>query len=177
MKKILSLVFAVCISAQTFSQSSGKISISLQRKMKQTEMSRAANQEIALFLRGDIAQIKSLVAQLGGTYKYSAGDISAVRIPVSKVNDLAASSAVTWIEDNNLKLKPMNDVAIVTNKVNLVHQGVNLPQGYDGTHVVVGIIDEGIYAAHHDFRDPFTNETRIKYLWDQSVVVSASCFH
>lgn len=125
-----------------------------------------------MFLRGDVAKIKSLVTQLGGTYKYAAGDISAVRIPFSKINDLAASTSVTWIEDNNLKLKPMNDVAVINNHVVEVHNGFNLPQGYDGTHVVMGIIDEGIYAAHHDFRDPFTNETRIKYVWDQSLVVS-----
>ena len=170
--KTLTLIFAVCISLQSFSQTSSKIAISLQRKMKQAETTRMAEQEIALFLRGDVSAIKNLVSQLGGTYKYAAGDISAIRIPVSKINDLAASSAVTWIEDNNLKLKPMNDVAIVTNKVNLVHQGVNLPQGYDGSGVVVGIIDEGIYAAHHDFRDPFTNDTRIKYVWDQSIAVN-----
>jgi subtilisin family serine protease len=172
MKKALTILFAISISTQSFSQSSPKIAISLQRKMKQTEMSRTAGQEIALFLRGDADKIRSLVAQLGGTYKYAAGDISAVRVPFSAVAALDAAPFVTWIEDNNLKLKPLNDVAIVTNKVNLVHQGVNLPQGYDGSHVVVGIIDEGIYAAHHDFRDPATNKSRIKYLWDQSVAVN-----
>jgi len=119
MKKSLTLVFIVCISFQTFAQSSGKIAISLQHKMKQVELSRSTGQEIALFLRGDVEQIKSLVAQLGGTFKYAAGDISAIRIPITKIQDLAASNAVTWIEDNNLKLKPMNDVAIITNKVNL----------------------------------------------------------
>lgn len=172
MYKFLTLVFSVCISATAFSQTSPKIAISLKHKMKQAELSRSAPQEIALFLEGDATQIKSVVTQLGGTYKYAAGPISAVRIPFNRINDLAASSAVTWIEDNNLKLKPLNDVAVLTNKVNLVHQGINLPQGYDGSNVVVGIIDEGIYAAHHDFRDPITNETRIKYVWDQSLVVS-----
>ncbi|MCX6275225.1 MAG: S8 family serine peptidase [Bacteroidetes bacterium] len=172
MKKYLFLLLLSSISIQTFSQFSNKMAISLQRKMKMTETARSSGQEIALFLRGDVAAIKQLVTELGGTYKYAAGDISAVRIPISKVSDLAASNAVTWLEDNNLQLKPMNDVAIVTNKVNLVHQGVNLPQGYDGTHVVVGIIDEGIYAAHHDFRDPSTNRTRVKWLWDQTLVVN-----
>jgi len=172
MKKILTLVFILCISNQTFPQSSGKIALSLRHKMKQAELSRSADREIALFLRGNVEEIRELVTRLGGIYKYAAGDISAVRIPMSKIADLAASGAVSWIEDNNLKLKPMNDVAILNNQVNLVHQGVNLPQGYDGEHVVVGIIDEGIYAAHHDFRDPFSNATRIKYVWDQSIVVS-----
>ncbi len=172
MKKNLTLIFLLTISFGAFSQYSNKIAISLQRKITQTETTRSTGQEIALFLRGDVAQIKQVIAQLGGTYKYAAGDISAVRIPISKVQELAASNAVTWLEDNNLKLQPMNDVAIVTNKVNLVHQGVGLPQGYDGKNVVVGIIDEGIYAAHHDFRDPMTNHTRVKWLWDQTIVVN-----
>jgi len=172
MKKPISLFFLLLISFLSFAQTSPKVAISLQRKMKLAEASMAPVQEIALFLTGDVERIKSLVTSLGGVYKYAAGDISAVRIPLARVSELAASDAVTWIEDNNLRLKPMNDAAIISTQVNLVHQGVGLPQGYDGTDVVVGIIDEGIYAAHHDFRDPFTNDTRIKYLWDQSIAVS-----
>ena len=172
MKKQLPFFLFVLISISSFAQNSPKIAFSLQQKMNIAEVSMGADKEIALFLTGDIEQIETLVASLGGVYKYNAGDISAIRIPISKVNALAASDAVTWIEDNNLKLQPLNDAAIISTKVNLVHQGIGLPQGYDGTDVVVGIIDEGIYAAHHDFRDPFTNDTRIKYLWDQSLVVS-----
>src|SRR5689334_14596749 len=172
LKKFLPLACCLFISLTSFPQNTNKLALSLQRKIKQVENERTAEQEIALFLRGDEPQIRALVSQLGGTYKYAAGDISAIRIPFSKISQLAASNAVTWIEDNNLKLKPLNDVAIITNKVYLVHQGVNLPQGYDGTHVVVGIIDEGIYAAHHDFRDPITNATRIKYVWDQSIATN-----
>jgi hypothetical protein len=172
MKKYLTLFSFLLVSFMSFAQPSPKVAISLQHKMKLAEASRATGQEIALFLTGDKERIKSLVTSLGGVYKYSAGDISAIRIPLTRVSELAASDAVTWIEDNNLRLKPLNDAAIISTQVNLVHQGVGLPQGYDGTDVVVGIIDEGIYAAHHDFRDPFTNDTRIKYVWDQSLVVS-----
>jgi len=171
MKKTIILFTLSVITMLAVAQNSSKVAMSVQRKMKLAEASRTSGQEIALFLTGDIEQIKSLVKLLGGVYKYSAGDISAVRIPVTRLNELAASESVTWIEDNNLQLKPMNDAAIINTKTYLVHQGVNLPQGYDGTDVVVGIIDEGIYAAHHDFRDPVTNATRIKYVWDQSIVV------
>jgi subtilisin family serine protease len=170
MNKHLPLFFLLLICSLAFAQTSPKIAMSLQHRLKLAESSKS--QEIALFLTGNKDQIKSLVNSLGGVYKYAAGDISAIRIPLTRVPELAASGAVTWIEDNNLQLKPMNDVAILSTRTNLVQQGVGLPQGYDGTDVVVGIIDEGIYAAHHDFRDPFTNDTRIKFVWDQSLVVS-----
>jgi hypothetical protein len=171
MKKFITLFSLLLFTVLAIAQNTSKLSLSLQHRIKVAQASKSSGQEIALFLTGDVEAIKTLVKSLGGVYKYSAGDISAVRIPIAKLNELEASNAVTRIEDNNLQLKPMNDVAIVTNQVNLVHQGINLPQGYDGTDVVVGIIDEGIYAAHHDFRDPVTNNTRIKYVWDQSIVV------
>jgi len=38
----------------------------------------------------------------------------------------------------------MNDQAITNNHALEVQNGFGLPQGYDGTGVVVGIIDEGI---------------------------------
>ncbi len=86
MKNILTFLILLFVSIQTFSQHTNNIALSLLRKIKQTEHLRSSDQEIALFLRGDVAAIKQLVQELGGTYKYAAGDISAVRIPFSKVS-------------------------------------------------------------------------------------------
>jgi hypothetical protein len=44
--------------------------------------------EIALFVEGDIEEIFTLTSQAGGTYKYSAGNIAAIRIPIHRILDL-----------------------------------------------------------------------------------------
>jgi len=129
------------------------------------------SKEISLFVKGDKAIIKSTVEALGGTFKYAAGDICAVRLPLNKVSQLGQVSEIKRIESNDLRLQPLNDQMIRNNHVYEVHGGFNLPQGYTGEGVVMGIIDEGIDFTHPDFRDEY-NQTRIKFLWDQTIFTS-----
>ena len=143
-----------------------KMNFALQQKLA---ISRITDREISLFVKGDLNVIRQQTEALGGTYKYSAGPISAIRLPLSKISDLAAFAEIKSIESNDLRLQPMNDQMIVKNHVIEVQNGFNLPQGYDGTGVVMGIIDEGIDYTHPDFRDEF-GQTRIKFLWDQAIV-------
>ena len=143
-----------------------KMNFALQQKLA---VSRNTDREISLFVKGDINVIRQQTEALGGTFKYAAGKIAAIRLPLSKISDLAAFAEIKSIESNDLRLQPMNDQMIVKNHVIEVQNGFNLPQGYDGTGVVMGIIDEGIDYTHPDFRDEF-GQTRIKFLWDQAIV-------
>ena len=143
-----------------------KMNFALQQKLA---ISRNTDREISLFVKGDINVIRQQTEALGGTFKYAAGAIAAIRLPLSKISDLAAFAEIKSIESNDLRLQPMNDQMIVKNHVIEVQNGFNLPQGYDGTGVVMGIIDEGIDYTHPDFRDEF-GQTRIKFLWDQAIV-------
>jgi subtilisin family serine protease len=130
---------------------------------------RLANHEIALFVQGNIEDIRSATARVGGVFKYHTGEIAAIRIPMSGILELASVAGIRRIESNDMKLQAMNDQLVVQNHVQEVHYGFNLPQGYDGEGVVMGIIDEGIDYTHPDFRDEF-GRTRIKYLWDQAII-------
>jgi subtilisin family serine protease len=62
----------------------------------------------------------------------------------------------------------MNDTMLVNSNVVPVHNGqAPLVQGYDGSGVVIGIIDTGIDFNHPDLQDSLGN-SRVKYLWDQA---------
>lgn len=165
MKQIITLLFSITFfSSALFSQPVSKFNFSLARKMNDERLS---SKEISLFVQGNVDEIKQKTEELGGFFKYAVAGISAIRIPLNKVNEIAALKSVVRVEDNGLKLQPMNDTMTFVNHVAEVHQGWNLPQGYDGTHVVMGIIDEGIDFTHPDFRD-INGNTRIKFLWDQT---------
>lgn len=162
----LSLLFLLCFSINSTAQNSHKLNFDLQKKLS---IARHADYEIALFVKGNVDDIRRETEALGGFFKYAAGDIAAIRISVSKIRQLANVGSIVRIESNDLRLQPMNDQLVVKNHVQEVHSGFNLPQSYDGTGVVVGIIDEGIDYTHPDFRDEF-GRTRIKYLWDQAII-------
>src|SRR5438046_3036662 len=122
-KKLFILCFLVSTGINSFSQSSfrgishvPKMSYSLLNKLSDVQIM-SNDKEIALFLRGDASKIKTLVEDLGGTYKYVAGNISVIRIPISKVEDLANADFVSWIEDRKLKVQFLNDRAVVNNHV------------------------------------------------------------
>lgn len=162
----LGLFFLLCFSVNISAQNSVKMNFDLQKKLTNA---RHSDFEIALFVKGNIEEIKKETESLGGVFKYAAGDIAAIRIHISKINQLANIGSIVRIESNDLKLQPMNDQLVIKNHVQEVHYGFDLPQGYDGAGVVVGIIDEGIDYTHPDFRDEF-GRTRIKYLWDQAII-------
>src|SRR5688572_9768211 len=149
---------------------SPKISASLLKKLHSESMSqtRYAEREIALFVKGNPESIRTLTESLGGTFKYAAGNIAAIRLPLNQVNNLARAAFVERIEDNDLQLRPLNDQVVLNSHSLEVHNGWNLPQAYDGSGVVIGIIDEGIDFTHPDFRNT-DGTTRIKYVWDQTI--------
>jgi len=125
------------------------------------------DQQVALFVKGDKELIKAKVEQLGGQYKYGSGNIAAVKIPVSKIDELAQYNFVKYIDGGFAKVVPLNDVAIHNNNVYAIHQGyAPLLQAYDGQGVILGFVDMGIDFRHPDFKNA-DGTTRIKYLWDQ----------
>src|SRR5262245_57003813 len=128
MKRSL-LLLCLLFSQLSFAVTPVKYNFSLARKL-QDESIRL--NEIAVFVKGNIGDIQAKTEELRGTFKYSAGDIAAIRIPLFKIPQLAALPSVERIEDNDLKLQPMNDQAVVNSHTLEVHNGWNLPQGYTG---------------------------------------------
>ncbi|MBU2018842.1 MAG: S8 family peptidase [Bacteroidetes bacterium] len=63
----------------------------------------------------------------------------------------------------------LSDTAIVIHRVDSVHQGLgNLPKGYTGKGVLIGLVDSGIDYRHPDFKDVH-GKTRVLKYWDQTL--------
>ena len=99
-KQILSFVVAFTFfPLLAISQNDSKFNFSLQRKLKDPMTN---NKEIAIFVQGDVKEIKVKTEEAGGFFKYSTGNIAAINIRLDKINELAALKSVARIENNDL---------------------------------------------------------------------------
>lgn len=168
MKSALSLVFACFLffmANPSQAQEDAKIDLYTYRMIHAKDFNR---QDINLFVRGDKNGVTIAAEHAGGYVKYTYGDISAVTVPVKKLDLFLSYTAVKRVENGDIPMQRLSDSAIVTNDVLPVHNGdAPLSQAYKGDGVIVGIIDDGVDIHHRDFRKA-NGDTRVKYLWDQN---------
>ncbi|MBL4655328.1 MAG: S8 family peptidase [Bacteroidia bacterium] len=124
-------------------------------------------EKVQVLIKGDIGKIKNALNGLGGSFKYNAGDIVRADVPINKLKALKNNPNIEQIQYlDNSKNKPLADSMRVQANIDSIYAGLGeLLQGYDGTGVVIGMIDYGIDYDHADFKDAGGN-TRIKYFWD-----------
>ena len=92
---------------------------------------------------------------------------STVNIPVKRYVDFLNSGIAKYVEIGE-KNVPMMDSARYFTNTNQVHRGYNMPKGYTGKGVVVGIIDIGFDYTHRNFWDSTETVYRVKRVWDQN---------
>lgn len=80
------------------------------------------------------------------------GNIHIVNLPIENIQMLAEIESVKSVSIAR-KIRPLNDKARSTTKVDEAHIGTDLPQAYNGEGVVVGIVDIGIDYNHINFKD------------------------
>lgn len=95
-----------------------------------------------------------------------AGDVVSLTIPVDCYAALAASGICTHI-DLGFEMKQYMNMVRPELNIDNIHRGIDLPQGYDGSGVVVGIIDNGFGYNHPTYLDTTGNVLRIKRVWHQ----------
>ena len=131
---------------------------------------------ISAFIRlVDIAntdELKALDVKIESIFKEC--NLLTVLIPVESVMEVAAIDNVRYIEVSEL-MAPSTNVArqmthagdVLTNSVAAVRQG--LEQGYDGSDVLLGILDVGIDFQHIAFKDSEGNSRICRaYVYDGS---------
>ena len=105
---------------------------------------------------------------------YKAGNIYSISATISSIKELAKLNNIVRIEYVEHHWQLMSDTAHVRNRIKNIKLGATpLLQAYDGTGVIVGIIDSGTDFNHPDFKDVNGN-SRIKYLWDMTKPLAAN---
>jgi len=132
-----------------------------------------ADDPVHLFLKGDEGELRKIVEQMGGHSKYTFHDYLAVTLPVGQVAALNGFPEVEAVHFEWNKGQPLLTNSLINTRVNLVHQGVQLPQAYTGEGVIVGVIDAGIDFHHDDFKTA-DGKTRVIEIWDQTMAYDAT---
>lgn len=103
---------------------------------------------------------------LGVKTELDLGDIITARVPVSAIDELCRTEGVRYISIGHT-VRPMMDNARKATGADDMIAGTSLPQSYNGTGVVVGVIDAGFDYSHPAFRDATRSTLRIKRVWEQ----------
>lgn len=111
------------------------------------------------------ADIKALM-NYGVKINSTVGNMMTAHIPAKRYNEVVASGLCSYI-DLAREVQLHNDLIRDELGIDYIHNGINLPQGFDGTGVVVGVIDVGLYYGHPSFYDTTGSTLRIKRVWQQ----------
>lgn len=133
------------------------------------ELAKRSGEEIVpVLIKGDVGQIENFIRSNQGIMKFSTKTIVSASLPVSVIRLLNRELFVEVIDIPKAKLTLLNDVMVKHNNVDSAYLGMwPLDQGYDGSGVVIGVIDAPFDIDHEDFTDSEGN-SRIKYVWDQN---------
>lgn len=113
---------------------------------------------------------KADVGHIAEKYGLKLGTHAAARftalVPTGKLAELAKDPGITAIDAGN-RIKAMNDSVRYFTNADAVAKGEGLPQGYDGSGVIIGIVDNGFDFTHPAFRNA-DGHSRIASAWDQN---------
>ena len=172
MKKVLSLIMmmtAIFANAQDYS----KMSRYVRQLVIQSQEAEAGAQAKGVSPTLSAAQ-KELVAFVKAPEEAVSDyciahqrDIHIVKIPISMLASLSEDERVERIEtsENNYHAD-LDSVASCINIRPLWEGSSPIPQAYDGSGTLVGVIDIGIDYSHPTFRSATDNHLRIVRAWD-----------
>lgn len=168
--RFLSLLLLSLITQSALSQQT-KMSFRMMELMNDVEK---ATKSISILIKGDYLQIAPEIEKAGGVVKFHSGNICGATVTASALRALQEIKSIERIEEGRVQVQTLNDKMLINNRIDLIHQGVSpLIQGYDGSNVVVGIIDTGLDFTHPDFKDS-TGQSRVLWIWDHLLGVAGN---
>jgi subtilisin family serine protease len=108
----------------------------------------------------------SYFESLGVLRGASIGNICTVKIPLRVIDEIDLSGVFSYFEIPS-KVAPMLDRVRYDVGADSVYWGINLPAGFDGEDVLVGVTDWGFDYTHPMFYDTLLQQTRVVAAWDQ----------
>lgn len=98
------------------------------------------------------------------------GNIITGLVPVDQISQLSQNPSIKYLSIGEPAYKLLDSTRVKT-RVNLVHNGFQLPASFMGDGVVVGVIDEGFDYTHATYYDQSgISAFRIKRVWEQNGV-------
>lgn len=94
------------------------------------------------------------------------GTLAIAEIPLNRLDTLARNGHVLRIEAGRRATALMDTTALIV-QAPAVYEGLNLPQGYTGRGVLVGVQDIGFDLTHPNFYSSDFSTYRVRALWDQ----------
>lgn len=128
---------------------------------------------VAAFVELAGVEGEKVFARYGVRVQSRVGGMMTVCIPLRSYAAFARSGLCSWLDVGATPLQKL-DKARAELGINDIYGGVNLPHGYDGTGVVVGVIDIGFQYTHPAFRDSTGTTLRIKRVWEQGATSGTS---
>jgi len=106
---------------------------------------------------------------LGVKINTRAGNIWTAMIPLGNVEAFIKVSGISYIElDEPVCLKL--DSARITTRADSAQRGINLPHGFSGKNVVLGVVDVGFDYTHPTFYDTSGTHYRIVRVWEEKTI-------
>ncbi|MBI5299499.1 MAG: S8 family serine peptidase [Deltaproteobacteria bacterium] len=104
----------------------------------------------------------------GGQVRSTIDTVMTAFLPLNAVNEISGWSEIKYIEAGK-PMRAKNDTARTATGVDSVSAGTGLDKRYDGSGVIVGVVDDTLIDwGHADFTDA-SGKTRFLFFWDKSI--------
>lgn len=102
------------------------------------------------------------------------GNIYTLYIPLDRVEEVINTKGILEIEISRKITNPNVKKGVDDLNADWVNEGYNLPRGFDGKDVIIGVTDWGFDYTHPNFYDTSLTQYRIIGAWDQFREYSSS---
>lgn len=154
----------VSLIIKNYKESRGKTSSQIKDRF--AVYSIQGNEYVSFIAKTNAQFSEYSLAQLGIIVGAKVNNIVSLKIPVHQLESLSTLPGLKMIQLAG-KIKPNLDKAVKDVGADSVHMGINLPQGYTGKNVLIGITDWGFDYSSPMFYDTLLQNTRILAAWDQ----------